>query len=74
MAAVTICSDFVLVAQSCPILCDPMDCSPSGSSVHGILQAKILQWVAISFSAVILELPLKKVSHCFLFPSLFAMN
>ena len=39
----------VLVAQSCPILCDPMDCSLPGSSVHGILQARILEWVAISF-------------------------
>ena len=39
----------VKVAQSCPTLCDPMDCSPSGSSVHGILQARILEWVAISF-------------------------
>ena len=38
------------VAQSCPALCDLMDCSPSGSSVHGILQARILEWVAISFS------------------------
>ena len=38
------------VAQSCPTLCDPMDCSPSGSSVHGIFQARILEWVAISFS------------------------
>ena len=36
--------------QSCLTLCDPMDCSPLGSSVHGILQAKILEWVAISFS------------------------
>ena len=36
--------------QSCPTLCDPMDSSPSGSSVHGILQARILEWVAISFS------------------------
>ena len=40
----------VLVTQSCLILCDPMDCSPSGSSVHGILQARILEWVVISFS------------------------
>ena len=39
----------VLVAQSCATLCDSMDFSPPGSSVHGILQAKILQWVAISF-------------------------
>ena len=38
------------VAQSCPTLCDPMDCSPPGSSVHGILRARILEWVAISFS------------------------
>ena len=36
------------VAQSCPTLCDHMDCSPPGSSVHGILQARILEWVAIS--------------------------
>ena len=38
------------VAQSCPTLYDPMDCGPPGSSVHGILQARILEWVAISFS------------------------
>ena len=38
------------VAQLCPTLCDPMDCSLPGSSVHGILQAKVLEWVAISFS------------------------
>ena len=36
--------------QSCPTLCDPMDCSLPGSSVHGILQARILEWVAIPFS------------------------
>ena len=39
-----------LVAQLCLTLCDPMDCSLPGSSVHGILQARILEWVAISFS------------------------
>ena len=39
-----------LVAHSCLIFCDPMDCSPSGSSVYGISQARILEWVAISFS------------------------
>ena len=52
-----ICSDFGAqenkwseVAQSCLTLCDPMDCSLPGSSVHGIFQAKVLEWVAISFS------------------------
>ena len=40
------------VAQSRPTLCDPMDYSPPGSSVHGILQARILEWVAIFFSRV----------------------
>ena len=37
-----------LVVQSCPTLCDPMDCSQPGSSVHGILQARILEWVVTS--------------------------
>ena len=41
---------WVLVAQSCLTLCNPMDWSPPGSSVHGILQARILEWVAIPFS------------------------
>ena len=40
------------VAQSCPTLCYPVDCSPPGSSVHGIFQARILEWVAISFSTI----------------------
>ena len=39
-----------LVAQSCLTLCDPMDCSLPGSSVHGISHARILEWVANSFS------------------------
>ena len=39
-----------LVAKSCPTLCNPMDCSPSGSSVRGISQVRILEWVVISFS------------------------
>ena len=38
------------VTQSCPTLCDPMDCSPPGSSIRRILQARTLEWVAISFS------------------------
>ena len=44
----TLCRVPSLFAQSCPILCNPMDCSPPGSSVHGILQARILEWVAMS--------------------------
>ena len=43
-----VCSE----AQSCPTLCDPVDCSPLGSSVHGIFQARLLEWVAISSSRV----------------------
>ena len=41
-----------LVAQLCPTLCDPMDCSPQGSSVYGIFQAGILEWVAISNTSI----------------------
>ena len=40
----------VLAAQSCPTFCDPVECSPRGSSLHGILQARIVDWVAIFFS------------------------
>ena len=40
----------VLVTQSCLTLCDPMDCSPPGYSVHGILQARILECIVIPFS------------------------
>ena len=43
-------SSIVLVTQSYPTLCDPMDCSPPGSSLHGILQARILEWVAMPSS------------------------
>ena len=38
------------VAQLCPTLSDPMDCSPPGSSIHGILQARVLEWGAMAFS------------------------
>ena len=38
------------VTQSCPTLSDPIDCSPPGSSVHGIFQARVLEWGAIAFS------------------------
>ena len=43
------------VAQSCPTLSDPVDCSPPGSSVHGIFQARVLEWVATAFSIVLEE-------------------
>ena len=40
------------VAQSCPTLSDPMDCSLPGSSIHGIFQARVLEWGAIAFSRI----------------------
>ena len=40
------------VAQSCPTLSDPMDCSLQGSSIHGIFQARVLEWGAIAFSVL----------------------
>ena len=43
------------VAQSCPTLRDPMDCSPPGSSVHGIFQARVLEWVSLLCSKVLLK-------------------
>ena len=54
----------VLVSQSCLTLCDPMDCSLPGSSVHGISEARILEWVAIPFSRAFPQ------SYCMLNPSL----
>ena len=50
------------VAQSCPILSDPMDCSLPGSSVHGISQAGVLEWGAIAFSYKA-SLPLDNKTH-----------
>ena len=47
------------VAQLCPTLCDPMDCSLPGSSIHGIFQARVLEWGAIAFSVATLQLMLK---------------
>ena len=41
---------YVLVTKSCLTLCDPMGCSPPSSSVHGILQTRVLEWVATPFS------------------------
>ena len=43
----------VLVTRLCPTLCNPMDCGPPGSSVHGILQARILEWVAIYVTVIL---------------------
>ena len=51
------------VAQSCLTLSDPMDCSLPGSSVHGILQARVLEWVAIAFSATRLSQAKSKTSN-----------
>ena len=42
-------SELSVLSPWCPILCDPMDCSPPGFSIHEILQARILEWVAIPF-------------------------
>ena len=47
---------FSSVAQSCPTFLDPMDCSPPGSSIHGIFQARVLEWVAIAFSTTDMNL------------------
>ena len=59
------------VAQSCPTLSNPMDWSLPGSSVHGIFQARVLEWGAIAFSAVILEPPkIKSVTVSIVSPSI----
>ena len=51
------------VAQSCPTLSDPMHCSPPGSSVHGIFQARVLEWGAIAFSDVYVYLCINQYQH-----------
>ena len=63
------------VVQSCPTLSNPMDCSPPGSSSHGIFQARVLEWVSIAFSELailekdfnscilVLESPRKRVKN-----------
>ena len=55
------------VALSCPTLSDPMDCSPPDSSIHGIFQARVLEWGAIAFSAVSL-IPWDKLSNLWTTP------
>ena len=52
------------VAQLCPTLSDPMNCSLPGSSIHGIFQARVLEWVAIAFTEPTLEW-LKKCMHSY---------
>ena len=49
---ICVCTCARVWAQLCPTLCNPMDCSPPGSSVHGIFQARVLEWVAIAFSRI----------------------
>ena len=53
------------VTQSCPTFSDPMDCSLSGSSIHGIFQARVLEWGAIAFSLVLGYLLFVTVSRPF---------
>ena len=48
------------VAQLCPTLSDPMNCSLPGSSVHGVLQARVLEWGAIAFSSVVM----REIEYC----------
>ena len=55
------------VAQSSPTLCDPMDCSLPGSSIHGIFQARVLEWGAIAFSGI--ELHIARIQEIF-FPTI----
>ena len=62
----------MLVTQSCPKLCNSMDCSPPGYSVHGILQARILEWVAISFSRDLPNLGIRPGSPAFQADSLLS--
>ena len=53
MSAAAAAAAAAKLLQSCQTLCDPMDSSPQGSSDHGILQARILEWAAISFSSYV---------------------
>ena len=62
------------LAQSCPTLCDPMDCSLPGSSVHGIFQARVLEWGAIAFSRCVIYRLLNIISHFSLTCLVFITN
>ena len=61
------------VAQSCPTLSDPMDWSPPGSSIHGIFQARVLEWGAITFSYVSWYIPIYSYLHIILC-NMFILN
>ena len=63
----------VLVTQSCPPVCDPMDSNPPRFSVHGILQRRILEWVAIPFFKTLLILCIKQISNENLHRELYSM-
>ena len=52
------------VTQSCPTVRDPMDCSPPGSSVHGILQERVLEWGAIGFTIFLKSLRIFRMVNC----------
>ena len=58
------------VAESCPTLSDPMDCSLPGPSVHGIFQARVLEWGDIAFSDTLTLLPARSRNRTFLAPSM----
>ena len=59
------------VTQSCPTPTDPMDCSRSGSSVHGIVQARVLEWGAIAFSAQLLDSQIKNKKNKYTYSTIF---
>ena len=64
MKKVILLSILCVYAQSCPTLCDLLDCSPPGSSVHGISRARILEWVAIPYSRDLLYNLHSVMIHC----------
>ena len=63
-----------IVAQSCLSLSDPVDCSPPGSFVHGIFQARVLEWGAIAFSVYSFYHPLLGYLSCYILYTLYIRN